>query len=106
MHFLCEISNNSTCGTGLVSSNISIHVTLDENEGKCQYKFVKFFFTFQYKPSSCKSIILNLKKKHIWLTQMYILVWEDIASTFTLNTNIYHYVPKLTINFYPRRLIS
>lgn len=32
VHFLCKISNNSTCGTGLVSSNISIHVTLDENE--------------------------------------------------------------------------
>lgn len=32
VHFLCEISNNSTCGIGLVSSNISIHVTLDENE--------------------------------------------------------------------------
>lgn len=40
VHFLCEISNNSTCGTGLVSSNISIHVTLDENEGNCQYRFV------------------------------------------------------------------
>lgn len=40
VNFLCEISNNSTCGTGLVSSKISIHVMLDENEGNCQYRFV------------------------------------------------------------------
>lgn len=29
VHFMCEISHNSSCGTGLASSNISIHVVVE-----------------------------------------------------------------------------
>lgn len=54
VHFLCEIFNNSTCGTGLVSFNISIHVTLDDNEGNCLHKVI--VLTFQYKRSICNSL--------------------------------------------------
>lgn len=31
VHFLCEISQYSSCGNGLASSNISIHVAVEGN---------------------------------------------------------------------------
>lgn len=62
VHFLCEISNNSSCITGLVSSNISIYVTLDENEGNCQYRFV---------------VSLHFNRNLVHVTHLY-LTWNNI----------------------------